>query len=55
MLDSWIIERIRREKAERLRREEQSQPALELPLPEPMPMPKPSEPQRGIVIIQMLR
>jgi hypothetical protein len=60
MLDSFVIEEIRRR--ERLRQDRQRPPAVELPLPSPeMPPHRRSEepddgeerPQRGVVVIDL--
>lgn len=57
MLDSFIIEEIKRR--ERLRRERHERPAIELPLPLPDDPPNrrdgqdEDKPQRGVVIIDL--
>ena len=60
MLDAYIIERIRQEKQERLRRKEQERPRLELPLyEEPYEPPKrdgdedEGNDERGVIIIEL--
>ena len=56
MLPPFIIEQIR--KREEDERREERQPALELPLPHPRPhaeqQPADDEPERGVVIIDLL-
>lgn len=49
MLDTWIIEEVRRRERER----EQPQLPLELPRPEPDPDTPPKEEDRGVVIVPL--
>jgi hypothetical protein len=54
MLPPFIIEQIRKREEDRVREEEQ--PVLELPLPPPSPRAKKKddEPERGVVIIDLM-
>ena len=54
MLPPFIIEQIRKREEERER--EHDQPVVELPIPPPAPRAKPDddEPQRGVVIIDLM-